>query len=524
MCPVGFLNFFCTFAVAMITQKLKYLILGAIILPAPLCFAQSSLNYEVKAIGAGASGDFAPYFIGSNNGARIVRKGHALADLGVSVELDRSKRFSWAAGAELITGYSTANDYQLWQQDDWTYQSNRPSAAWIQQLYGQIKYRGVFLTVGQRDYESALLPQQLTSGDLTRSGNSRGMPGASAGFIDFQNIPFTNGWVQIDGMIEYAKFFDTDFRRKQFNLYTGLLTGNTYYTYKRCYFRTKPSERFSVTLGMQTAGQFGGWTEYYRRGTMYRDDRRGFRVKDVIKMFFPIEGNGNAFYEGNSLGSWDFKARYRLPGDDEISFAFQWPWEDGSGIGRRNGWDGLWGLYYQTKSKGFISGAAVEWLDFRNQSGPIHFAPGDMPGTDLNASTTGGDNYYNNDTYASYTNYGMSIATPFLVSPIYNLNGSSYYLHNCARGLHLAISGYILPELSYAVKYSWQQAWGMGRKPSPYCMIDNSMLADVRWDLSALAPGWNVGAQLAFDAGRLRGNNFGAMVSVSYSGSLKFKK
>ncbi|MDE6301322.1 MAG: capsule assembly Wzi family protein [Muribaculaceae bacterium] len=502
---------------------LKYLTVCAALASTHGILAQTALNYEVSALGSGASGAFAPYFIGSMNGSRIVRKGHALMDAGVSVDLDRSKRFSWAAGAEIITGYSTANDYDRWD-GAWSSNVNRPSAVWIQQLYGQIKFRGVQLTVGQRDAVSAILPQELTSGDLTRSGNARGVPGASVGFIDFQDIPFTNGWVQIDGVVDYGMFTDTDFRAKQFNYYTGLLTGNTYYTYKRCYFRTKPTVPFSVTLGMQTAGQFGGWTEYYRLGTMYRDDRRGFRVADVFKMFFPIEGNGNGFYEGNSLGSWDFKARYLLKNGDALTFAFQWPWEDGSGIGHRNGWDGLYGLYYQSSNKGLISGAAVEWVDFRNQSGPIHLEPGDFPGTDLNVHTTGGDNNYNNDTYASYTNYGMAIATPILVAPVYNLNGCSYFLHNCARGLHMALTGYIIPSLGYTLKYSWQQAWGMGRKPSPYCMIDNSILADVRWDMSALAPGWRLGAQVAVDAGRLRGDNFGAMVSISYSGSFNFKK
>lgn len=490
--------------------------------------AQSDLDYSATALGVASTGDFAPYFIGSLNAGRTPRRGEALADISASVSLDPGKRFSWGAGVEVIGGWSSANVYDLYQAPtaSWTTQVNRPSAAWIQQLYGQLKYRSLLLEVGQKDPESALLDEHLSSGDLTRSSNARGIPGASLGFIDFQDIPFTNGWVQIDGVVMYGKFTDSEFMRKQFNRYNWVLATDTYYTYKRCYFRTKPTEAFSVTLGMQTAGQFGGTSAWYRKGVNYKTEVRGFHLKDAFKMFLPTEGNGNNFYEGNTLGSWDFKARYRLNDGRTLSFAFQWPWEDGSGIGRRNGWDGLWGLYYHLgeNKRGIITGAAIEYLDFTNHSGPIHWAPGDLPNTDMTASTTGGDNYYNNDTYTAYTNYGMAIATPFLVSPIYNENGYPAFQYNYARGFHAALTGCVGNEIDYAVKYSYQQAWGMGRRPQAYCRLDNSFMADVRWNAARILPGLGARVVAAFDAGRLRGNNFGVLVGITYSGSFKFKK
>lgn len=488
--------------------------------------AQDSLSYSAAAIGNASTGKFAPYFIGSLNGGRIVRKASALADLSVKVDIDRSRRFSWGAGAEFLAGFSTANKYDRWDEAEkaWTQTQNRPAPIWIQQLYGEIKFRGVFLRIGQKDHHSALLDERLTSGDLTRSANARGIPGAEIGFIDFQDIPFTNGWVQIDGVVEYGKYTDNGFRRQQYNYYSWMLATDIWYTYKRCYFRTKPSMPFSITIGMQTAGQFAGVTHYYREGVLARTDTRGFRFIDIFKMFLPVQGNGNAFYEGNSLGSWDFKARYRLPSKDEISFAFEWPWEDGSGIGRMNGFDGLWGLYYTSSRKGIVSGAAFEWLDFRNQSGPIHWAPGDDPGTTITGEATGGDNYYNNDTYTAYTNYGMAIATPFLVSPIYNLNGYPAFMYCRARGIHAAVTGYVSPKLEYTLKYSWQQAWGTGRIPRSTSLVDNSLLIRADWDASSLLEGFKATAELAFDAGNLRGNNFGFMLGVKYTGGFKFRK
>lgn len=511
----------------MIKSRFNNKIIGCLLLCASLsATAQDSINYRASVLGNWSTGDFAPYFIGSMNQGRVVRKASALLDAGAFVNIDRNKRFSWGAGAEFLTGYSGANEYEQFnnQTNSWHLSKNRPAPIWVQQLYGEIKFRGVFLRVGQKDHYSAILDERLSSGDLTRSANARGIPGAEIGFIDFQNIPFTNGWVQIDGVIEYGKFTDNGFRRQQYNYYNWMLATDIYYTYKRCYFRTKPSMPFSITIGMQTAGQFGGYTAYYSRGRKYKEEQRGFRFKDIFQMFLPIQGNGNNFYEGNSLGSWDFKARYRLRNGDEISFAFEWPWEDGSGIGRMNGWDGLWGLYYTTKRPSIINGAAVEWLDFRNQSGPIHWAPGDYPGTDITSQTTGGDNYYNNDTYTAYTNYGMAIATPFLVSPIYNLNGYPAFMHCRARGLHLALIGNLSPTLDYTLKYSWQQAWGTGRNPLPHSLVDNSLLVALRWDARSILPGLSARADLAFDAGNLRGNNFGFLASISYSGAFNFKK
>ncbi len=488
---------------------------------------QPPVHYEATVSANGSTGDFAPYFISALDGGKHVRANGVMLDLTATRSLDTSKRFSWGAGAEIIAGAFSANDYRRWYPEgqEWGARANRPAPVWLQQLYGEVKYRAVFLRAGMKSHTSRLLDESLASGDLTRSSNARGIPGAEIGFIDFQDIPFTNGWVQIDGVVEYGKYTDDGFKKKQFSYYNYLTTTDLLYTYKRCYFRTKPSERFSVTIGMQTAGQFGGATYRYKQGNMFLSDDRGFRIADVFKMFLPTEGNGNAFYEGNTLGSWDFKARYRLGDGSEVSFVFQGPWEDGSGIGRMNGTDGLWGIYYRSaKEKPLLSGAALEYLDFRNMSGPIHFAPQDHPGSTITSRASGGDNYYNNDTYGSYTNYGVAMATPFLVAPVYNLDGNPYFAHNRARGIHAAVEGWLLPELQYRVKYSWQQAWGMGRVSTAHFMLDNSAMIQMRWDAARWAKGLSLDIKMSFDAGRLRGNNFGTLVAVTYSGDLTFDK
>lgn len=488
--------------------------------------AQPVIDYGVTVEGNASTSDFAPYMIGSWNHGKITRKSSALLDVEAHKSLDLSRRFDYAFGVEALTGYQSATDYERFDpvSSQWGVSRERPAAIWLQQLYGEIKYRGVFLSVGMKEHQSKLLDDRLSSGDLTRSTNARPIPGAEAGFVDFQDIPFTNGWVQINGEIYYGRSTDDDFKKKQYNYYNYMIATDLWYTYKYCYFRTKPSMPLSVTVGMQAAGQFAGQTKWYRHGDNYQTEARGFHAKDLFEMFFPGEGSGEGYYKGNSLGSWDFKARYRLRDGKELSFYFEWPWEDGSGIGKQNGWDGLWGIEYRSAEQGIINGAAIEYLDFRNQSGPMHWAPGDVPGTTIDTSATGGDNYYNNSFYMAYTNYGMAIATPFLLSPIYNLNGLSGFAHNRAQGFHAAVMGNITTAVDYRLMVSYQKAWGMGRTPQAHALHDTSAMAEARWEASQLLQGLSVKMQVAFDAGSLRGNNFGAMLAVTYSGSLFDKK
>lgn len=484
-----------------------------------------TVEYEASLWANASTGDLAPYMIGSWRYGRINGSKGIWQDGRIEKRMSLDSRFSWGAGVEYIAGYGSAAPYDCYDEsgDYWYTRHNRQAPLRLHQLYGEIKYRGVYLLAGMKERHSLIVDDALSSGDLTRSNNARPIPGVAAGFVDFQNIPFTNGWVQIDGEIMYGRFFDGDMREKTFDYYSGVYTDDMYYTYKRCYFRTKPSQPLSVTVGMQAAGLFGGTSHWYRRGKLDRVEARGFHIRDLWDMFFPREG-GEDYYKGGSLGSWDFKARYAFKDGSQLSAYFEWPWEDGSGIGRMNGFDGVWGLQYDFARKGWISKVVVEYLDFTNMSGPIHWAPGDSPGTDLTDSATGSDDYYNNAYYGTYTNYGMGIGTPFLMSPIYNSNGNAAYLHNRARGFHAAVTGNPTEEWSYTAKISYQRAGGSGWVPAHSRISDTSALVAACWTPSGKLKGLSLTAELAFDAGKLRGNNFGAMAGVSYKGDFTFGK
>lgn len=487
--------------------------------------AVENIDYEAAAIMNVGSGDFAPYYIASNRHGVLTQASDALLDIKATRGLDLTQRFSYAYGAEFVTGYSGRTDYMRYNPESKSFYNHGegPAAIWLQQLYGEVKYRGVFLTVGMKERESALLNFDLSSGDIVESGNSRPIPEVRVGFVDFQDIPLTNGWVQIQGEIGYGKFADNDWMKGHYNYYDWHINLGALYHYKRCYFRTNPAQPVSVTVGMQNAGQFGGTSYVYSKGEEVKRYKGRTSVKDFFNMFIPRQQSGSRFYDGNSLGSWDIMVRYRLNNGAQLKAYLQKPWEDGSGIGWMNGFDGLWGVeYVSAESDAIVSGAVLEYIDFTNQSGPIHWSPGDSPGTTITSNATGADAYYNNFQYNSYMNYGMSIGTPFLPSPIYNRDGYMAYIDSRVRGFHAGITGRI-GNVGYRVLGGYRKGWGDGKQPTATSRHDTSVMVEGNYTVPSV-PALKLKAQVGFDSGDMFGDNFGACVTVAYRGSFNFGK
>jgi hypothetical protein len=485
----------------------------------------SELDYEASIVANTSSGDFAPYMIGSWQGGKFTQKNSITADISLSKPLDTQQKFSWSAGVEVLAHDAASAYYDSYNETDgWFTQSIKPNALRLQQLWGEAKYRCLHFLVGMKEHKALIVDDKLSSGEFVISNNARPIPGVSLGFIDFQDIPYTNGWVQVDLELKYGKFADSGFNKLQYNHYSYLIPQNILYTYKYCHFRTNPNKPLSVTVGMQAAGQFGGYTDYYSYGKLRRSSLHKFHISDIWDMLFPTLGNGEGYYKGNTLGSWDLKARYKLKNGNEAIFYFEGPWEDGSGIGRQNGFDGIYGLEFKWARRGLVNAVVAEYLDFTNQSGPIHWAPNDYENTTITDHATGGDNYYNNDVYGSYAHYGMSIGTPFLLSPLYNTDGYTGYKHNRSRGFHLGVSGNITNEVEYRIMCEGQWAWGTGRIANAKRYSDGSVLVEANWHADRVLQGLSFKVQAAKDAGSLRGNNIGALFSVKYTGQLPITK
>lgn len=494
---------------------------------APLSlYGEENIHYDGTLLLETSSGDFAPYFMASNRYGVLTQSDNVLLNLGFHRDLDLERRFSWTYGARAVTGYSSAVSYERYlpaNGGSWTTHEERPAAIWLQELWGGVKFRGVVLQAGMWQEGSSWLDNDLSSGDLIHSPNARPIPQVKLGFVDFQNIPFTKGWAQIGGYFTFGKFFQNGWLEDHYNYYNSLITTRELYCYREIFFRSNPEKPLSVTIGAQAATLFGGDTFKYLNGHMYEAVQNPKNLKAFWKAFLPTPNSGENFYEGQHLGSWDFMARYRLNSGDELKGYFQWHWEDGSGMAKRNGFDGLWGISYTRATPWWVDGAVLEYVDFTNQSGPVHFAPQFHEGSGITTEATGADNYYNNLMHNAFANHGMSLGTPMCMSPIYNRDGYPQFKYNKFRGVHLGVSGHLTEDLTYTMKFQWRRSTGSAFLPLRDPVHSTSFSLQGDWKVRRV-PGLSTTLQLAMDKGKMPGDSYGALIGVSYEGLFTIPK
>lgn len=512
----------------------RFLILFAALSPSLSVKAEYSFEAGAELnLGAG-SNEFAPYYLHANRYGKITQSKNVQLDIWAQDTLDLNKRFDFAWGVEALAGYANKVNYPQWNESTQTFDKNMqgPAAVWLQQLYAEIKWRCLFLSVGLKDRGSYFVDNELSSGDLTWSGNSRGIPEVRAGFVDFQNIPLTKGWVQINGALSYGKFMDSDWVNHHFDYYTGKRNPNPLWTYKFASLRTKPTEPFMFQIGIQMVGIFGGKTYKYYKGKLdYEYDNYNGPL-DFVQMLFPFwENDHENFMLGDTKGSWDIAARYRFKNVGTLRAYTEWFFEDSSGMWKQNGWDGLWGLEFNLNKRWWISSAAIEYLDLTHQSGPIYFDPAhsNSEGGYLPHKADGRDWYYNNFYYRSYVNYGLNMGTPMVQGILFHTQndvdnfetGNIPYFR--VRGVHLAVKGYLGDHFDYFVKYNHRKAWG---GTNTYALVHpkeaDSFLASVNYNFPKI-PGLSLRGTIGIDHGTLPGNAVGGMLTLAYTMPFRFK-
>ena len=485
-----------------------------------LCFYFTGIQ-----LNAGNS-DLAPYYMSSNNYGNVTQQYSALATAGLYRLINSSNRLSWGAGIEAWGGYASSAGYERYAGNgQFKVQQQHPARVWLNQAYVEGKYRSIFAVAGQAHKSSPIVNGTLSSGDLVWSSNARPPVGLRAGFIDYQDIPYTKGWLQLKGEFGYFRQFDDKWLENHYNYYNHFITTGTWLHYKSLHFRTRTEEPLVFTIGAQSASQFGGTATYYEDGQVERTVKMDADLKAFWRTFIAGSGGnsaGDSFVEGNHMGTWDIALEYKLNQNNRLRAYTQWLWEDGSGIGKMNGFDGLWGLeYHNGYCNALVTDAVIEYIDITNQSGPIHWTPNDREGTPISSHSSGADDYYNNYIYNGWQSRGMSIGSPFVKSPLYNQNGYMRYRDNVLRGFHAAIKGWLNNDWSYRLMGSYRKAWGTPIIPRAGSVDDFSMMLETSYHEHY---NWIFKAQIAMDHGSLYGNNFGVCLGISYHGSFNFKK
>ena len=400
---------------------------------------------------------------------------------------------------------------------------------YLQQCYANLSWKDFFLEVGSREQQQVVRDNLLSSGSFVKGTNAKPIPQVHIGTNGFWTVPYTKGWLQINFDFGYGKFLDNSYREKVFYDHdvNFIYATGAYYHQKHLYIRSNPTKRFFVMVGIEHAVQFGGTSYTYVNGILTAK-KKPANLKAFWRAILPTGDSqyfeneaGEDWVYGNHIGVMTYQMGWNINQHHQVQAYLDNPFEDGSGVRKGNGWDGLWGLQYTNKTPGrqYVRGAVFEYFQTTNQSGPIHWDSGDFPEpirSQITDKVTGVDDYYNHIFYGTYTHYGMTPGNPLIPSPIYNKDGFNRFSDNRVKAWHLGINGEITDRLSYLVKGSYQEGWGTYSLP----------LAKKHHSFDAMFQGiyqlgpWQFSAAYAFDKGNIYGDNSTFNFKINFHGKI----
>ena len=401
--------------------------------------------------------------------------------------------------------------------------------AYLQQCFANLSWKGFFLEAGSRELPPVLRNEHLSVGHFAKGINAKPVPQVHIGTNDFWTVPYTKGWLQIHFDGGYGKLMDNNYREEAFMKKEGnpRYSNGAFYHQKHLYLRSNSEKRFYVTAGIEHVAFFGGTSWYWTADGLVSKSKPA-NLKAFAQVILPL-GDSN-YYEndamedwvyGNHLGSMTVQLSWNIDKHHLLQAYLDNPFEDGSGIRKSNGIDGLWGIEYANKASGrqLVRGAVVEYFQSTNQSGPLHWDPNDYPEpirSLVRDKATGNDNYYNHMFYGSYDHFGMAFGTALITSPIYNKNGSNSFDDNRVKAWHVAVNGEITDHLSYLVKGSYREGLGTYSFPVP---TRNHSFDAMLQGIYQLGP-WQFSGAYAFDKGNIYGDCSTFNIKIGYHGKI----
>ena len=475
--------------------------------------AQTTVDYDLTTEAAVGSGDYTAYQL-------VTNRHHVLAT---------RPNTAYVRGAVNVE-HQWAEDWKLSGAVDAIASVHADHKAYLQQCYVNLQWKDFFVEAGARELNPVLRDPLLSSGAFAKGHNAKPIPQVHVGTNGFWTVPYTKGWLQVNADFGYGKLMDSDYREKRFyregSTDICYATGALYHQ-KHLYFRTNPEKPFFVTAGIEHVALFGG-TGYSTETSKMVVKNKSTSLKDFFKVIIPV-GDSNYFEDdaledwifGNHLGSMTVQLGWNINQDHQLQAYVDDIFEDGSGMRKGNGWDGLYGLEYKNKAEGrqYVRGAVIEYLQTTNQSGPLHWDSNDYPEplrSQVPELVTGNDNYYNHMFYGAYDHYGMAQGNALLASPIYNKDGSSEFRDNRVKAWHLAVNGDITDRLSYLVKGSYREGWGTYSYPLP---CKHHSFDAMLQGIYTTGP-WQFSAAYAFDKGNIYGDCNTFNIKIGYHGKL----
>lgn len=401
---------------------------------------------------------------------------------------------------------------------------------YLQQCYVNLSYQSFFIEAGSREEKPVLRDELLSTGSFVKGINAKPIPQVHFGTDVFWTVPYTKDWLQVDFDFGYGKFMDSEYHKEKFyqeGSKNSRYAAGTYYHQKHLYFRSNPNKRFFAIAGVEHVVQFAGTRYRYENGEL-TIKKKPSNMKAFWQVILPL-GDSN-YFENNSNEDWVFgnhigmmtaQLGWNINKDHQIQAYLDNPFEDGSGMRKGNGWDGLWGLQYNNKATGrqYIRNAVAEYFQSTNQSGPLQWDGGDYPEpirSQIHDFVTGNDNYYNHYFYDGYAYYGMVPGNALITSPIYNKDGYLGFRDNRIRAWHVGVNGEITDRLSYLIKGSYREGWGTYQLP---LSIKHHSFDAMVQGIYSVGP-WQFSAAYAFDKGNIYGDCSTFNLKIGFHGKI----
>lgn len=386
----------------------------------------------------------------------------------------------------------------------------------VDRLYISGGWKMLHLDVGMLPRKKELSELSITGGDIIYTGNARNLPG----------INLNTDWIWIGR----GRWFGFKFNWAEYKMIDNRVCKGTMVHNKSLMLIIPLGKKVDISGGLEHWAQWGG--------TNPSQGEQPASFKDWMRIFFGRSGGSDATISdkinvlGNHLGRECLRVDWRAR-PFTMTFQYDKPFDDGSGMRWQNIPDGVWTLQFALKDReAFVTDCLFEFIHTTWQSGPAH----DRPATEEEKANQdpsdpfygkvvlgGCDNYFNNGTYASgWTNYGRVIGLPLFIPAEPDENGVVRgIVCNRVRAYHIGVQGMLAHKLPYMFKSTFSKNLGRYNQgsTSPYASepwnLSLALELDFGQSITNLPLSFRVGAYADF--GKLYGNAAGLTLKLSYS-------
>ena len=462
-------------------HKIQYYFLFLIFLPFVAYAQNDTIKYELGVLGVASTGAYSPCWIQSNHYGQVASSPTS-ADVQIGITKDFGKMtrlfdYGFKANGLLQTFDTKTNIY-------------------FHEIYAKVRFLVFDFIVGTREDQYGNQDSTLSSGGILFSKNARPIPKITLGIEHFTDVPFTQGFLAIKGAISHGWLNDYGY--------------NILLHHKYAYLKLGGKLPVHIQYGLDHVAQWGG--------NIPGSGVQPTGISDYLKIFLGKSGGANANISDqiNALGNHIISQSMKL--DVDISnYKISGYWQNLSEDGpvrviwnTMNVSDGLWGISVRNSKIPFVNGILYEFLNTTDQSGPYHDKDGIIFG--------GGDSYFNGEYPTGWSYYSRTIGTPFILSPLYNKDGSHYTYNNRVQVHHFGIEGNVA---GYEYRYltSFSKNYGTYGSPYPEMVPTTSMMLEVKKHFPKLM-NIQCAVSIAVDEGKLVGNSVGCLFSIRKTGDL----